>query len=124
VELTTEKRILLALMMGLSEEYWSLVQIWSITLLITVEKAIEMVYEEATYIRPTHDQDTTMTTHSRGHSHVECWHYKRKGHKEENCWEKHPEKRPSHQCVVHPEKPSEGTEAAKVAGPPTSEKAW
>jgi hypothetical protein len=23
-----------------------------------------------------------------------CWHCKKEGHKEENCWEKYPEKRP------------------------------
>lgn len=124
VELTTEKRTLLALMMGLSDEYRSLVQIWSVTPSITVEKAIEMVREEATRIGPAYDQDTAMTARGRGHSRVECWYCKRKGHKEENCWEKYPEKRPSNQCVVHPEKPSEGTEVANVARPPTSEKAW
>jgi hypothetical protein len=31
---------------------------------------------------------------ARGRKPLTCWHCKKEGHKEENCWEKHPEKRP------------------------------
>ncbi len=117
VELTTEKRTLLALIMGLSEEYRSLVQIWSVTPTITVEKAIEMVREESIRIGPAFDYDTAKSARSRGR--LECWHCKRQGHKEEDCWEKYPEKRPSHLA-----KPQEGSNIAMIAGPPTSEMAW
>jgi gag-polypeptide of LTR copia-type len=105
IELTTEKRTLLALMMGLSDEYRSLVQIWSATPSITVEKAIEMVREEAIRIEKP-DFEVVKALSARGRiSQLECWHCKRKGHKEENCWEKYPEKRPepTTQRVIHPE---------------------
>lgn len=127
LELTSEKRTFLALMMGLSEEYRSLVQIWSVTPSITIEKAIQMVREEAIRIGPNpYEHETAYSARSGGNnrSRVECWYCKRVGHKEENCWDKYPEKRPDHQYVVHPVKLQEGSKIAKIAGPPTSEEAW
>jgi hypothetical protein len=110
VVLTTEKRTLLALMMGLSEDYRSLVQIWSATPSITVEKAIEMVREEAIRVeKPPFEIEKVFSARGRG-SQVECWHCKRKGHKENECWDKYPALRPaqpapspacSGPCAVH-----------------------
>jgi hypothetical protein len=115
VELSTEKRTLLALMMGLSDEYRSLVQIWSATPSITVEKAIEMVREEAIRVeKPPYEVDKALSAHGRG-SQVECWHCKKKGHKEEKCWEKYPAMRP----------PQLVPESAKISIiPPSTSGAW
>ena len=118
IELTTEKRTLLALIMGLSDEYRSLVQIWSAIPSITVEKAIEMVREEAIRIeKPDFEVEKALSARSRS-SQVECWHCKRKGHKEETCWVKNPALRPLYEIEkkrregIDVSAPAPGTPAA------------
>jgi hypothetical protein len=53
-----------------------------------------MVREESIRIGPALNYESAMSARSTSHGRIECWHCKRAGHKEENYWNKYPEKRP------------------------------
>ncbi|KAI4164412.1 MAG: hypothetical protein LQ342_002059 [Letrouitia transgressa] len=90
VELTNDKRSLLALTMALWGEtrYHSLIQIWNSTPDITFERARQMLLEE--------DQRSDKGLKIKGPDFAakvksergKCWHFGKPGHREDQCWEK------------------------------------
>ena len=93
VELTREKRIIIAIMMGLPEEYQGLVQIWNCMTNLTVEQARTMVLEEERRQLNSNGLKAMSLKASADES-KKCPHCKRKWHSPEDCWKLHPDKAP------------------------------
>ena len=93
IELTREKRIIIAIMMGLPEEYQGLVQIWNCMTNLTVEQARIMILEEERR-QLNKDGPKAMSLKTSVDEDKKCPICKRKWHPLDDCWKLHPEKAP------------------------------
>ena len=97
VELTTDKRTLLALSLALPAHYNSLVQIWGAMPDITAEKAQEMLLEEEHRENEVKESYGAKGLAMRGRSDgLHCSECGKDGHKTTTCWELNPELAPQH----------------------------
>lgn len=95
VKLDNDRRTLLCLTMALQshDRYRHLTQIWSSSPDMTAEKARGMLLEEARVVEDQAKSSTTALAARMIGGRLRCWFCDRTGHKEDNCFEKYPEKR-------------------------------
>jgi len=97
VTLDNDKRTLLCLTMALSnqEHYRPLTQIWMATPDMTAERAKMMLLEEERRDKREGSWRAGEDAHGARYRSwkIQCFYCKKRGHREENCFEKYPEKR-------------------------------
>ena len=94
-----------ALIQGLDQSYepfvTSISQLYRRKENIKFEELVSQLFDEHRRMEakinegePYNNRTYSTAMHIKGRKPLVCWHCKKEGHKEENCWEKYPEKRP------------------------------